>query len=298
MATPAELSSAYNYFYFIDSSDAVKIAAAEEVFLRTNRGRSSKNFGNEEYAIENVDGLNVLCLKTNYKAYTYSLVFDDETLQINNVLYSDLSNVLTNGKHVECGLFSFTGSKPVEGLESVGRCDVSMNGPSVFLREDDDGHGSGFNSNVVSSMGDLQRFQPVISVDGVGHIIYVELKSTDKEDFDVNKNNMPKTSRTLYENFKQILEWSILADEPWNSTEEISVKAKEFLTAVHLPNDVKADLMNNQADMQIANYLKGAEDARKRPDTSVLSDPSEIFTSWAKRFFIYQSLDELLENVL
>lgn len=285
--------SNYNYFYYLYNGDL----NYKSLLLKTNRGQSSKQIDQEEYTIAVIDNKTILCLKTNYKSYTHSLYLDDQEYIINNILYSDLSDILNHDKSVDYGLFSFTGSKPVNDHKNIGRCDVSMNGPSVFLRGEDDGHGSGFNSNIVSSMDDLLRFQPVISVDGVGHIIYVELKKEEKENFDINENNMPKTARTLYENFKQILEWSILADSPWNSTEEISTTSKLFLEKLNIPEEIKNDLINNQTDMQVARYLKGSENARQRPGIEEISDATEVFNAWIKKFFFYTSVDELFSNI-
>lgn len=293
MATLDEIKLNYNYFYYLNN-DYLDI---NQYTLKTNRGTASKEIDKEEYVIKNINNKNIICFKQLYKCYTYSLFVDQKVYSINNILYTDLYDILEKNKNSNKGIFSFVASKPVNNLENVGRCDSSMNGPSVFLREGDTGHGSGFNSNIVSSMGDLQRFQPVISIDGIGHIIYVELKNDNAEYFDLNENNMPKTARTISESLKQILEWSSLVEEPWNSKEEIALNANSFLKQINMTDSIKEELVVNQVDMQVARYIKGNYEARKRPPIEDISDISDVLRNWINGFFIYESLDDLFNNI-
>jgi hypothetical protein len=61
-----------------------------------------------------------------------------------------------------------------------------------------------------------------------------------------------------------IYEWSVLAEEPFNSTDSAAVAAKRFLDSLDFTTEERTALAS-LPPMQISNYLAGSETARVRP---------------------------------
>jgi hypothetical protein len=104
----------------------------------------------------------------------------------------------------------------------------------------------------------------------------------------INSEEVPSFTVTLSEMFKLLIEWSMVADEPFNSTQNIVLDAKEFLNKIGFDNS----LVSDQVDMQIFEYLKGNTDARKRP-SNVVETNQELLT-FVKRKMAHMSLSSLL----
>jgi hypothetical protein len=113
-----------------------------------------------------------------------------------------------------------------------------------------------------------------MSLHNVGYLIYLHLHD-DIEIREKYKNNaeVPCVGLTLSEFFKLLYEWSEVTKEPFNSTEDIAIKASQFLDAFGFT----PDLVDNQSDMQVVSYLTGSENARLRP-TNVQPNKPELIT--------------------
>lgn len=149
------------------------------------------------------------------------------------------------------GYFVFCDSKVVAGENTEWRCDNTLYGPSGYM-----GH-------VYKSIDDIREYETFIPLHGVGYLIYISLNN-DTEIREKHKNNaeIPCSALTLSESFKLLYEWSQVTEEPFNNKQDIAVKASEFLKTIGFT----FDLVDNQVDMQVANYLKGSNSARLRPD--------------------------------
>ena len=153
--------------------------------------------------------------------------------------------------------FAFTDSVSVDGGDW--RCDRGMYGPKMFVKENVD--------RVFSEITEIVVYEPFLCLNGVGHLVYTEGK--DKRDLALEKFNnsfSPSTGLTIQEILRLIYEWSILAEEPFNSTDDAALAAKAFLDGLGFTVEERATLASLPA-MQIANYLSGSETARVRPST-------------------------------
>jgi hypothetical protein len=110
-----------------------------------------------------------------------------------------------------------------------------------------------------------------MSVAGIGHLMYLESNTQNKPesaDLAVEKLNnsvAPVAGRTFQEVLRLIYEWSVLAEEPFNSTENVAVTAKSYMEAMRFTEDEIA-LIKELTPMQISNFLAGSTEARIRPD--------------------------------
>lgn len=159
----------------------------------------------------------------------------------------------TDIDNTEQGIFVFCKSEPIFNPEMEWRCDNTLYGPRVF---------DAINPRPVTSNNSVISLETFLSVHKVGYFLYIHMHN-DTEIREEYKNNsvVPVSGFTLSELFKVVYEWSELSKEPFNSTEEITVKSSQFLNAIGFTSD----LVDNQVDMQVANYFKGSETARLRP---------------------------------
>ena len=154
------------------------------------------------------------------------------------------------------GTFNFTQSRVIDGADW--RCDNGYYGPSMFAGELD--------NPVISNIGEIVAFEPFLSIAGVGHLIYLE--STNKHELAVEKLNnsvVPITGRTFQEVLRLIYEWSVLANEPFNSLDDAAVTAKNYMEALRFSED-DIDLIKELTPMQISKFISGSTEARVRPD--------------------------------
>jgi hypothetical protein len=160
------------------------------------------------------------------------------------------------------GTFIFSGSGVIDGADW--RCDNGYYGPkSLYVEELD--------SSLINSLAEIVAYEPFMSVAGLGHIMYVESNTQNKPelaDLAVNKLNnsiAPVVGRTFQEVLRLIYEWAVLADEPFNSTENVAVTAKNYMGTLRFTED-EIDLIKELTPMQISKFISGSTEARIRPD--------------------------------
>jgi len=160
------------------------------------------------------------------------------------------------------GTFIFTGSGVIDGADW--RCDNGYYGPkSLYVDET--------NGSLLNSLAEIVAYESFMSVAGIGHLIYVESNTANKPElaqFAVEKLNnsiAPVAGRTFQEVLRLIYEWSVLADEPFNSTENVAVTAKNYMGTLRFTED-EIDLIKELTPMQISKFISGSTEARVRPD--------------------------------
>lgn len=170
----------------------------------------------------------------------------------------DLGTAMPSG---DKGVFLFLDSQLIDGVVIDGRCDAAAYGPRKYL-----GPGEEYGEHL-SQLGQIKTYEPVLSVNGIAHLIYLQREDDDDvRDFIVNAEPVPCCGVTLSEAMKLVHEWATVSQPPFSSTEDIALDAQAFLTALGFYPALVAD----QSEMQVARYLRGLEDARRRP-----SDPSD-----------------------
>jgi hypothetical protein len=176
----------------------------------------------------------------------------------------------TDIDNTQQGIFVFCKSEAIFDPKMEWRCDNTTFGPRVF---------DPVNSQPVTGNNVIIAIETFLSVPGVGHFLYIHMKN-DEEIREQYKNDsvIPISGFTLSELFKVVHEWSETTKEPFNNTEDVAVKASSFLRTFGF----SPILVDNQTDMQVANYLKGSEQARLRPE-NVEPNKAELITFVKKR---------------
>lgn len=154
------------------------------------------------------------------------------------------------------GVFSFSNSKEIIAPGTEWRCDNGIYGPRPFNP----------NMMLINQLSDIEIFEPVISINGISHISYLQVKSkTNLANEYFQNGEIPNAGRTFWEILKIIREWAIVNEEPFNNNEEISIKAKRMIDGLNLSQE-ELGFIDEQIPMQVANYISGSLNARQRPD--------------------------------
>lgn len=278
----------YRLFYLLDNITDTNL----EIHRRTPAG--DEEFEHADVFIMNNGKLLVAFKHPFSYAPNICLIAKTETQEeiINLTPWERLIDVYDPGiDNTDYGYFAFTDSRPIFEEGSEWRCDNTMYGPRPF-----------FVGQVAPTIQKVKGYETILSVHGVGYLVYIHLEddAIEREKFK-NDSEVPCAGLTLSEAFKVMLEWSETTQEPFNSTENIAVKAQQFLNQIGFT----ADLVDNQVDMQVANYLKGSTSARLRPEGVQPNKPELIgfiqkkmaSSSLALIHHLYPELTEL-ENVL
>jgi hypothetical protein len=186
------------------------------------------------------------------------------------------------------GFFLFSNSLHITPDKEPSRCDLNKLGPTVFTKD------NSYGEILFDDVSQLLIFEPIISFNGVGHILFAELKNnTELENKMINNWETPSSARTFSELLKLMIEWSETTEEPFNNTEPIAVAAKKFFETVGINQEIINHIKSNQVEMQVVNYLMGSENARVRPD-GVLPLTVEI-ENWLLSKVCFITLSKLLE---
>lgn len=164
------------------------------------------------------------------------------------------------------GAFLFTDSAPLPGGDW--RCDRGMYGPIPFVVEK--------LPRVFNEASELIVFEHLLTVNGVGSMIYIESRNeTPRGTYLIGNSVAPATTRTFQELLRLVWEWAQVADPPFNSQERTATQAKKFMEAMQLSDEETAHIASLPA-MQITRFLQGHEDARSRPaNTSEMTNVIE-----------------------
>jgi hypothetical protein len=134
---------------------------------------------------------------------------------------------------------------------------------------------------------------PMFNSLGAAHIVFFKVKDvgTSYRDWPV----VTAISKTLVGCLKLVTEWSSLAQEPFNATEEIAVDCNNLVKDLDIDEAIINELQNQQSDMPIYRFLKNADDARHDLDETLTCGP--LFLNWVKSNVRYKSLNALVANV-
>jgi len=185
---------------------------------------------------------------------TDGVVSEIVSLQIFERIYRYYKNGVNSS---DAGAFTFMNSAPVPSFDNQWRCDAGLYGVELFVDPLGDSQ-----TKIPDSADALIVFETVLSINGVAHLVYIERENKDNKRELINNSITPFVTQSLGEMFKLVLEWAQMADEPFNSTENVAVKAFDFSKKLGL----NESLVSNQPDMQIFEYVKGNLNARLRPE--------------------------------
>jgi hypothetical protein len=240
-----------------------------------------------------------LALNSIFKTYDFALTYQGRQRTINYVSYDQIKHLLDYGPNQSTGFFKFMDSKPAARY-SEERCDAARNGPVVFIRDGQTPTGTAFNSLKPMSLDDLEVYLPLLSVDGVGHLIYLKYYNTPNsnlEEFPVNQNDLPTVARSIFPVLKLLTEWEDTLDSPWDSTEPVPLAIQEFLLKLEMPFSVREDIKVNHEPMHVYRYLRGDENARNQPPADEMSHLTDITRRWVLSKMFYDNVGHMYRSM-
>lgn len=240
-----------------------------------------------------------LAMNGGLNTYTFTLFYENNTYIINNIRHEYIAELITRPANSSVGFFKFMDSQPARKY-SEERCDAAMNGPAVFIREGQVAIGHEVNSLRPFALSNLEVYFSLLSIDGVGHLIYVkyfEGQNDSNENFDINESDLPTSSRALLPTLKLLLEWATMTQYPWSSNEPVALAAHDFLCKIGIPDEVRGEIEENQSDMHVYRYLRGETDARTQPPVEELSEMKPLTKTWLKSKMFYDNIGHLYKDM-
>ncbi len=154
----------------------------------------------------------------------------------------------------EIGGFSFVNSLPGDPGKDEWRCDKHGYTARVWIDA----------PRMFSGLNDLKAIEYPLSVNGVGHVMYLQVVDAAPHASKYDADVTPLAARTFQEIMKLISEWAAVHEQPFGNREPIAIAAARFMEAMAF-DDQELSVIHSQTPMQIANFLAGSEDARRRP---------------------------------
>lgn len=258
-----DVLSTHKMFYVLDMIP--KNAENADVWIQTPVGLESVDFV-DLYSIH--DGTIVAAWKhplQKLSLHNLTVFCDGITQTLNLYPIERIIDIYDRPVDAEFGTFILAKSRPIGGGDW--RCDKGMYGPGPFEQENVE--------RVITDISQVVVYEPFLSINGIAHLIYLESNSKSAlANEKLNNSFAPLTGRTIQETLRLIYEWSVLCDEPFNSSEEIALTAKSFLGGLRLsPQEMAA--LRALPPMQVANYILGSDSARVRPN-NIPSLSSEV----------------------
>lgn len=207
------------------------------------------------------------------------------------------------------GVFSFTSVVEISRYnQSESRCDNNTYGPVCL----DWNPSNPYRLPLGMKIENIQFLTPIIDFSPHFYILYSEWKESESDILKRQYDSLPKWqrdaidngwapgsdkkihsewveneliklhpqrhARTLGELFKLIIEWSIVADEPFNNQEPAAKLSKLILEKLEMPELVKQEILESFPDTHVALYLQGNPDAQNRP--AGVPNITPLFESW------------------
>lgn len=225
---------------------------------------------------------NYVFIKSKHNLFAIS---NNEEEIVNLQMFENImDNYNASVNHTDKGYFIFTDSIVIAPeLKLDWRCDNTRYGPMNYAVSE------GIQEVLTVSLDQLIAYDPILSVDGIAHLVYIHFKNDAEYRYSfANELQLPICGATISEALKLISEWATVAEPPFNNQQNISKDAKEFLSKL----DFDLSLVEYQTDMYVAEYIKGNKNARMRPsDVKPLSKELDLFI---KKKMSYRCLSALI----
>lgn len=188
------------------------------------------------------------------------------------------------------------------GITEVFRCDNgSFNGMIPTKGTPYQSHAHSFYrktdvSDTVLEIPKVVKFDHVISVTPHFYIRYLEMSTW----LDIEADPTPSTmwaAKSIFQLFKNLREWSFLAEEPFSSDHPMATYSKLVFDVLSPPQEI-LDEIDALPDMHLAKFLKGEPDYKKIPHP--YPSVSQEFKEWVLQLSVdypEKSFEEMLEGL-
>jgi hypothetical protein len=245
-----EVLSTHKGFFLLDKLP--KHATEVDVWVQTPTGNESVDFVD---IFSMADGSLLAAWKHPFQRIHNLQVFCEGIVQILSLyIVERVIDVYDKSPDSEYGTFNFCPSVHVEGADW--RCDQNMYGPRSFKGEKV--------AQIINSLDEIVYYESLLNVCGAGHIIYLETRTkSELANEKLNNSIVPVTGRTFQECLRLVYEWSVLAEEPFNSKDDAAVAASKFIKSLKL-TEQEIEEINSLPQMQVSKFILGSETARLR----------------------------------
>jgi len=248
----------------------------------------------EEYDTYKFDGFSILAfyeIQANLWIKDFQITYEEQSLLYQNEFYEKFKEIL-NGESQEVNdIYIFMNSVEIQqpqsfhiaGISAEERCDFNKFGPNIFY------------PRINQESMKVLDFKLLTSVTGAGHIIWVKVESVNDTYGNQNiaeNRQIYTTARTLSGSLKLINEWSQMVDEPWNNTEQISLKAKDFLQLLNIDKEDLEETFAPQCDMRIVRFLKNDHEFKSLPESKFISEGLKKYFSKYYKYFCLKTIKE------
>lgn len=217
----------------------------------------------------------------------------NESINVNLVYYDQLFDILDKKVTDTFNFFLFVNSIQLpayeEYIQVINKSKTKEQ--TLPFRCDYDQYG-GFPFHIPEKGYTMLKTMNVLNISGVGHIAYFETAETENQN--PYHQSINAGTETYAGMLRNIYEWSVVADPPFNNTEEIAQKAKEMWQKIDLPESVKNWIQNDYPDMRVAQYIKGNNQVVQYVEDDNLMP--EMLTNYIKEKCKYRTLTSLVNS--
>lgn len=183
-----------------------------------------------------------------------------------------------------------------ENLSTVGkfnplsenRCDYGEYGFRIFFVTDGI---KNFTVDVTKQTKENIKYAyAIISVPGVASILAIGHNTPTPTDIWPVHSIVGKT---FYGVLKTIIEWSQVAEEPWDNTELPAIRAKQFLNSLSFGEDLIQEIETKQNDMAVKKFLTDTENARVSDELTI--SISDALKNHLSNKFRFKTLNNLVK---
>lgn len=128
------------------------------------------------------------------------------------------------------------------------------------------------------------------------YIRYMEMDTWFDSEIDPTPSTM-WVAKSIFQLFKNLREWSFLADEPFNSDHPMAIYSKLVFDVLNPPQEI-IDEIDALPDMHLAKFLKGETDYKLIPHP--YPEVSQAFKDWVLQLSVdypEKSFEDMLEEL-
>jgi len=170
------------------------------------------------------------------------------------------------------GCFMMTAARLINNSEAADRCDFNNWGPIAPQNNETDLNKS-MGTVFFSSVEEIDKFEILYSLPPYGYIIYLKLKD-DEVNQQIKSQALPFGANSFGELIRLMIEWSVVAKEPFNNMDKCSEISTALLEDMNMPDELIQHILDAYPPMQISKYLMGSTDAQLQNEDAFLIDES------------------------
>jgi hypothetical protein len=170
------------------------------------------------------------------------------------------------------GCFMMTAAKLINNSEAADRCDFNNWGP-IAPQNNETHLNKSMGTVFFSSVEEIDKFEILYSLPPHGYIIYLKLKD-DKVNQQIKSQELPIGANSFGELIRLMIEWSVVAKEPFNNMDKCSEISIALLEDMNMPEQLIQHILDTYPPMQVSKYLMGQENAQLQNENIFLIDES------------------------